>query len=672
MSALIPVAERPSQHVAVRQQSPSMVAIPNSGVVNLLAGEYTLDITPPYSPDYEAAIVIHAGHVLVIEGAGRESTTLRVVPEDLTGVGPTRLFYVRPGGTLILRNLKVQGHDYLGNTVPHDGTTGYVINRCVELGGGARLEMDNVWLTKWGEPIKSTYDTFPNASLYDAWMPSTTYEPSRRVVASGNVYECKYGGESSAAGVGPDSVGGEEIRDGTAYWLFIATASDFQLGSTVLLNNCFMNNRGAILCGQGTHPSSWDETSSVFHAVGTRFEHLPDHLDTAGNGTGLGHQLYIGPGVNLYIDGCDFLNCGQSCRAIQVNDSAGYDCKARYCQILNSRFLRQCSSQVENNQYIDTVIAGCYFEYYSTGVSLRASPGTVYISNCAFHDLGVGGAAIANGGSADVSLVVEQCVFHGEVPPVANSILHSFIKLNGYDPAANYVRPWLFRNCTFGRHAQATSPAAFSQVSKVETNQIFFEACTFNGSLETGCVFSNGGTLSFKSCRFYGSSPILVYPHDISNEETGDVEVTLNGCIAHDDNKMLVIPVPSGRTVTVRGGGNRWPPGIGPDVADSARVRGSLQIPMETGPALASATTVIWPINCSVAHVTGTTTIETIHLLGMQAPTRIFAGPIMLIADAPFALGSTGNILPRHNNPRSVHEAITLYYDSGSTTWYEY
>ena len=81
----------------------------------------------------------------------------------------------------------------------------------------------------------------------------------------------------------------------------------------------------------------------------------------------------------------------------------------------------------------------------------------------------------------------------------------------------------------------------------------------------------------------------------------------------------------------------------------------------QVGPSIASEDTIA--ISNYMHHITGTNTINTIK------PPAFHSGPIALIADAGFSLGTGGNIAIA-GGPYSVGQHVSLVYDDKLGMWY--
>ena len=68
-------------------------------------------------------------------------------------------------------------------------------------------------------------------------------------------------------------------------------------------------------------------------------------------------------------------------------------------------------------------------------------------------------------------------------------------------------------------------------------------------------------------------------------------------------------------------------------------------------------------VNSPTHHITGTATVNTINA------SAHFSGPIHLIADGGFSLGTSGNIALARG-PFSVGQSTTLVFDPATAKWY--
>ena len=373
------------------------------------------------------------------------------------------------------------------------------------------------------------------------------------------------------------------------------------------------------------------------------------------------HCMYINSGVSLLVDGCVFERSGPSAYGAHIWGGTSTNDPA-YAIIRNSVFKSNVAHQLIGSSAVRTLISDCTFIGKSGYISVQPNRGGVHMSGCRFT--GAPDAQVCDFNTALGEVVAVNCRFEGR-SKVAN--VYRFRD----SPAL-----WRFIDCDFRNDFDEDT--AYTVVSRIN-GQTQFEGCKFERSPQANgdshYTRISGGRFVMRGCHVAGQRSIWI------TAEANPVTVELwDNVFSSSDGAGLSIQPLGTNVITVRGANNSFEGlSFGPNVYDSVggRIRGWLTPPPSKGSAIASAGTIWVKSSESFYDVTGAAAISTIAVTGQQNPEKIFHGPIRLIASASpgFSVDNAGNIRPRTTAPRTMHEVVTLFFDSeangGNGLWYE-
>lgn len=625
---------------------------------------------------------IPANSSFVLRGQGMSNTVLDFNAE-LTD-NATQAFFdfkVMQGATLVLENMTVKGPEINqdGMATPFDGTGVAVSNWLVYTYGRGKVICRNVKFVGGNISFKTDYTYTPS---YSAWAAGTLYYPGDRVTNGGNIYEVEYGG-TSEAGYAPTGVGGVTIAGASAgylSWVYVGTAASFSEPPILEFYNCHIGGRAnflGIVAAAAQTNANYDNAKAYLRFIDCTFEKDADSMYLGRDSTACGHNLYIDPGYNVYIRGGRIERTGGAgSSALHFTDSLG-DGRINTQCVIDGLHLTPFARGIIASQSSCATLTNCTFNYRYT--QLYAYGGSTYgsklqVANCTFNNYQAGAAAISDYGTSSCDMDVVNSTFKASMAATGGAMGYvTSVVRNTINTGGNTL--WRFTNCTFGGDStkdDAVLLCASSATKDQHRNE--FINCTFGAHAQYFTIRANSGHYLFRDVKVLGSKDLSFFDPDFYSNSNWAVQDIVVHCDRLDlsantsANGGLSVVNPDTKTFTITGT-IKWGSNA-PEVGALSSIKGYLGFYQGVGANKASAASVTFDGNYDTYHVTGTTTIDNIYILS-SAATRLFRGPLHLIADGAFAFSSSGNIVPLSTAARTAGEVTSFVYETEAGKWRE-
>ena len=624
-------------------------------------------------------LYIPSNRKYTIRGSGMEHTILHF-DDSLTNT-VTQQFYdikVNQGATLYLEDMTIVGPDInqAAEANPFVGTT-VVNNWLVYAFGKSKVISRNVKFIGGNITFKTDWEY---TVTYSAWATNTLYYPGDRVTNGGNIYECWFGG-TSEAGYAPTGTGGAGLpgaSSGYLSWSYVGTTASFSEPPILEFYNCYIGGRANFLGGvasAGQDNTNYNNAGSWMKFVDCVLEKDRDSM-YLNQGTSCGHNIYIDPGYNVSLRGCRVLRTGsEGATALHFTDSVGDNRINTEC-IVDSCYFGPLSGGLLLTQYAAAVISNCAFNYGLAAISAfgGGNRSQLQIHSCTFSNYQIGGVAIQDIGTSTCDMeVVGSSFCSRKIASGGGAGFMSYIDRNTSGQSSNSM--WRFSNCKFG--GDATKDDAVLSVSSSATKDQHrneFINCTFGAHGQYFTIRANSGHYLFRDVKMYGDKDLSFFDNDMYSNSNWAVQNIVVHCERLDLSEVtsatggLKVVNPDTKTFTITGT-IKWGTNA-PSIGALASITGYLGFYPGIGANKASAASITFDGNYDTYHVTGTTTVDNIYILSATA-TRIFKGPLYIIADGAFAFSAAGNILPKSLAARTATEMYAFVYDTVAGKWRE-
>lgn len=656
-------------------------SLAEGGDDSVLIGPGTVHINALEGVGNTSVVNVPTATAFYMRGSGMESTILDF-NASLTDNATQQFFNIKvnQGATLYLEDMTIIGPDINQDpSNPFDGTVGDVVsNWIVYAFGKSKVICRNVKFIGGNISFKTDWEY---TVTYSAWAANTLYYSGDRVTNGGNIYECWWGG-TSEAGYAPTGTGGAEINgasSGYLRWMYIGTTASFSEPPILEFYNCYIGGRshflgGVASAGQGN--ANYNNAGSWIKLVDCTLEKDRDSMYLDSSGAACGHNLYIDPGYNVSLRGCRVLRTGaEGSTALHFTDSVGDNRINTEC-VVDSCYFGPFQGGLIISQYAAAVVSNCAFNYGLAAISAFGADNRsqLQVHSCTFSNYQIGGVAIQDIGTSTCDMEVVGSSFCSRILATGGGAgFVSYLDRNTAGQSSNSV--WRFSNCKFG--GDATKDDAVLSVSSSATKDQHrneFINCTFGAHGQNFTIRANSGHFLFRDVKMYGDKDLNFFDNDMYSNSNWAVQDIVVHCERLDLSECtsltggLKVVNPDTKTFTITGT-IKWGSNA-PSIGALASIKGYLGFYPGIGANKASAASITFDGNYDTYHVTGTTTVDNIYILSATA-TRIFRGPLYIIADGAFAFSAAGNILPKSLAARTATEMYAFTYDTIAGKWRE-